>query len=150
MKRLLNALGWQVDTVDQDGTRAKVDLEGTDDLGTPVLVECKTTDDLAGEVSRSGAFDVVRKVPKGFAGHVYTVGRPTFADSGVEHALKKREQWPYVRMVTAGALVELLLGVKLRGVPQEAACGVLRRFTHVGVARVRDEERRLGIGEEGS
>jgi len=146
-KALLNALGWNVDTVEQDGTEPRVDLEGVDDLGNAVLVECKTADDRAGEVSRSDALVASKKVPAGFDGYVYTLGRPTFADSGVEYALKTRDQWPHVRLVTAGALVELLLSVEIRGVPREVACDVLRRFFHVGVARVLEQERHRALNE---
>lgn len=139
-KMLLNALGWKVDVVDRDGSEPKPDLTGTDRDGVAVIVECKTSERLAGEVSRKEAFDVRRKVPSGFNGHVYTVGRPTFAEAGVEQALKQRDEWPYVRLVTGGALVELLLAIRLRGLPQVTASTLLRSFVHFDVARVRHEE----------
>ena len=84
----------------------------------------------------------------GYSGRLITVGRPEFSDSAVERALKQREQSPQVQLVSAGALVELLLAIKVRALAPEHACTLFDRFVHLDVARIRAQLRVLVKGSK--
>ncbi|HEX5032518.1 MAG TPA: hypothetical protein VFX78_13790 [Candidatus Eisenbacteria bacterium] len=139
----LGWIGWPLREVDQGGPKKKPDLEGTDECGTPVVVECKTAEDLGGEVSREEATALCGKAPEGFAGTALTVGRPVFSDAAIEAAIRRHKDWPHNRLVTAGALAELILSVRFRGLPRAATHELLRTALCLDVSRVVAEVRRL-------
>jgi ATP-dependent DNA helicase len=133
----LRSLGWNLRVIAETGSEAKADLDGNADDGASVVIECKTTENLAGEISAREALDVTRKVTTIFEGHVLTIGRPVFSAAAIERVV--HHQGPRVRLVTAGAVVELLLACRLRGLPPTEAGAMLRRFAHIDVSRVRAE-----------
>jgi hypothetical protein len=66
----LRLLGWDVRVIPDGGNEKKADVGGRADDHEPAVVECKTTANLAGEVSDKEGRDVLRKVPQGFTGYL--------------------------------------------------------------------------------
>lgn len=120
VRACLRDLGMEVELVSQEGSAALPDLRGTTSAGRPIQVECKTTLDLAGEIMRDEAIDILKKVDVNSKNLLATVGRPVFSFAAVERAVRLNSTDRPVHLITAGAVVECVLAHRLRGVaPQD-------------------------------
>jgi len=132
----LNLLGWDVRQVEQAGHKGQPDLTGLDHRGAPVVVECKTSEDLIAEVSRKEATEVRKKGTGRPNERKVTVGKPVFSHSAIEFAYRQGPAHN-LHLVTAGAVVELLLLVQAGELDRQTAAALLTFAPHVAVAAVR-------------
>jgi helicase len=139
----LRMLDWSVKCIDVKGVKGKADIGGKTCDDCKVLLECKTTERPAGEISKNEAFDVAKKVPEGFVGIAVTVGRPMFCFRAEKQAYSEDNDDPVVHLVTCGALIELLLATRLYGLDKKSATKIIKDFIHVDVSRVRREIARI-------
>jgi hypothetical protein len=139
--RALRLIGVEAENVPEEEQVDLPDIRGTWADGRALRVECKTTTNEAQEVSQRDAHELFKKkLPRDFDGVAFTVGRAIFSFHAVEEAMRAKQPQ---RLVTVGALIELLLAVRLRGLSAKIAHQVLTGCRHIDVPRVKADIRRL-------